>query len=136
MQTQLISHPPAKPQDACAQPASRNTILIFGQYEGELHEPRNFILQAARTVKTGKAIGRKHSVTALKAIGLMTAAAFRAKNIGRWSTKPGYDPYPDLMALHELATARLGPVRESSHPVTQFRDVVAHTIRILGEPVS
>lgn len=135
MQTQLISGSPAKAQDARTH-RSPSTILIVGQYEGELDEPRNFIRQAARTIKTGKAIGRKHSLTALKAIGLMMAAASRATLIGRWSTTPGYDPVPDLVALQGLAAARLGPVRERDHPVTQFRDEVADTIRKLGGAAS
>lgn len=134
MRIDLIDRTPAEVQAARAAGLPDKWVQITGQHEGELEEPRNFIREAARTIKTGKAIGRKHSITALRATHLMMAACTSAKVIGRWSATPGYNPLPDLVALRALAAARLGPVRGSGHPVTVFRAEVAGTIRDLGGP--
>jgi hypothetical protein len=96
----------------------------------------NLIREAARVIATGKVVGRKPAITALKAIGLLFAASLRAQYIGKWSTLDDYDPRDDLLSLQTLARTRLGPVRGEKHPVTQFRAGVADAIRILGEPVS
>lgn len=129
MQTHLCTRSSTDAQVTGEADQPEKLIVIVGEREGELDEPRHFILEAAQTIRTGKAMGRTHSATALKALGLLGAACHRAMCVQRWSmTTPDCNPLPDFVALHDLATARLGPVRKSGHPVTTLRDLLASTI--------
>lgn len=110
--------------------------MITAARAAELDEPKNFIRQALRTIRAGKATGTKRSRTALKAIGLLLAASLRAQAIGRWSKDAAYDPVPDLRRLHAAASAGLGPMRSATpdHPVTLFRENIEATIADLEKP--
>ena len=129
MQAHLFSRSSTDAQATGQTDQPEKLIVIFGECEGEMDEPRHFILEAARTIKIGKAMGRTHGATALKAFGLLGAACHRAKCVQRWSTTtPDCNPLPDFVALHDLAAARLGPVRQSGHPVTTLRAFLASAI--------
>ena len=113
----------------------KNLIRIAVTSE-ELNEPKDFILQAIKTIKTAKAIGQKPEKTALKCIGLMLAAATLARSKGRGSDDPNYDPLPDLVDLDAIAKSKLGPAKclDPASPVAMFRDATSGTIISLREP--
>lgn len=133
MRIDVTSRSPADAQAALKKGLPKTYIQIAGTSE-ELDEPSNLIREAARAITVGKAAGRRPSVTALNAIGLLTAASLRAKTLGRWSMTQDYDPRTNFLRLHELARTNLGPVRGLNHAVTQLRESISDTLRILGEP--
>ena len=135
MRIDVISRSRGEAQAAREAGLPKTYIEIAGRPD-ELDEPGKLIRAAARAITTGRAAGRRPSITATKAIALLWAASLRAKTLRQWSASGEYDPRADLLELDALARTKLGPARGQDHPVTQLREGVAETLRILDGPAS
>ena len=108
--------------------------VLIGGVSTDLNDPRALLDKARRILLAVTPTAAGENRAAKKVAGVLYAACLRAQAMGRWSADPSFCPLEDYSEIQSLASANLGPIRNTQHIVTQVRQAIDESVQIYSAP--